>query len=229
MTSCLSGKWTVLINFSLAPQLPHSRIESLSISPIFSALNISINIPPVPGWSEPFGDSPERQVFPRLGAPYARTPRRHAPPDLRPTYEIEAASCSIFDYFTASAVRSRAENRMVTTAPSERKSRPEAAWRFNQAAINAGFDFRRYAQREALCGTLAEVPCGSTTVLTALKRHFRIAPRIGHCQPGSAGLKPATFGHGKIKTIARTVSRVDCLRRRSSVSLCADNPTMRCQ
>jgi hypothetical protein len=47
MTACLSGKWTVLINFSAAPQMRHSRLEFPSVSPIFSALNISIGHPRV--------------------------------------------------------------------------------------------------------------------------------------------------------------------------------------
>src|SRR4051812_34089061 len=46
MTACLSGKCTVLINFSVAPQMRHSRLELPLISPIFSALNISISRPP---------------------------------------------------------------------------------------------------------------------------------------------------------------------------------------
>jgi hypothetical protein len=48
MTACLSGKCTVLINFSVAPQMRHSRLELPSVSPIFSALNISIGHPRVP-------------------------------------------------------------------------------------------------------------------------------------------------------------------------------------
>jgi hypothetical protein len=47
MAACLSGKCTVLINFSVAPQMRHSRLELPSISPIFSALNISIGHPRV--------------------------------------------------------------------------------------------------------------------------------------------------------------------------------------
>src|ERR1700730_17954173 len=47
MTVCLSGKCTVLINFSVAPQTRHSRLELPSVSPIFSALNISIGHPRV--------------------------------------------------------------------------------------------------------------------------------------------------------------------------------------
>src|SRR3979490_643522 len=42
MTACLSGKCTALTNFSVAPQARHSRLELSSVSPIFSALNISI-------------------------------------------------------------------------------------------------------------------------------------------------------------------------------------------
>src|ERR1700682_5171034 len=47
MTVCLSGKCTVLSNFSVAPQTRHSRLELPSVSPIFSALNISICHPRV--------------------------------------------------------------------------------------------------------------------------------------------------------------------------------------
>ncbi len=42
ITDLLSGKCTVPTNLILAPQTEHSRSDSLSISPIFSALNISI-------------------------------------------------------------------------------------------------------------------------------------------------------------------------------------------
>jgi len=45
MTDCLSGKCTVPINLGVAPQMRHSRLELSSISPIFSALNISIGHP----------------------------------------------------------------------------------------------------------------------------------------------------------------------------------------
>ena len=42
MTACLSGKCTSLINFSVAPQARHSRLELARVSATFSALNISI-------------------------------------------------------------------------------------------------------------------------------------------------------------------------------------------
>src|SRR3979411_3213282 len=48
MTACLSGECTALTNFSVAPQARPSRLELSSVSPIFSALNISIGHPLVP-------------------------------------------------------------------------------------------------------------------------------------------------------------------------------------
>ena len=64
--------------------------------------------------NEPYGVSPQRIVDTDYSSlqhlqgasppahPYAGTTRTHAPPDLRPTYEVKATSCSIFDYFGAS-------------------------------------------------------------------------------------------------------------------------------
>src|SRR5437660_10114869 len=62
MTSCLSGKCTVLTNFSVAPQTRHSRFESLSISPILSALNISISAPSCETESERAAAAKQREI-----------------------------------------------------------------------------------------------------------------------------------------------------------------------
>jgi hypothetical protein len=53
MSACLSGKCTALISFIVAPQARHSRFELSSVSPIFSALNISMShtFLPIPEFS----------------------------------------------------------------------------------------------------------------------------------------------------------------------------------